>query len=93
MLKILRASRRWLPGVGVIILAHAATAQTPENVTRAYPEHCTGLRYAFDSAQQAAFARQPGAEQAYKAFLREVAQMSPTPRAAATRRACPTTAA
>ena len=93
MLKILRASRRWLLGVGVIILAHAATAQTSEGVTRAYPEHRTGLRCAFDSAQQAAFARQPGAEQVYKAFLREVAQMGPTPGATATRRACPATAA
>ena len=81
MLKMLRASRRWLLGVGVITLAHAATAQTPEGVTRAYPEHRTGLRCAFDSAQQAAFARQPGAEQAYKAFLREVAQMSPAAQA------------
>ena len=81
MLKMLRASRRWLLGVGVITLAHAATAQTPEGVTRAYPEHRTGLRCAFDSAQQTAFARQPGAEQAYKVFLREVAQMSPAAQA------------
>ena len=62
-------------------LAHAAAAQTPEGVTRAYPEHRTGLRCAFDSAQQAAFARQPGAELAYRAFLREVAQMSPAAQA------------
>ena len=81
MLKMLRASRRWLLGIGVITLAHAAAAQTPEGLTRAYPEHRTGLRCAFDSAQQAAFARQPGAELAYKAFLREVAQMSPAAQA------------
>ena len=62
-------------------LAHAAAAQTPEGVTRAYPEHRTGLRCAFDSAQQAAFAQQPGAELAYRAFLREVAQLSPAAQA------------
>ena len=52
-----------------------ALAQTPEGVVRKYPEHQTGYRCAFDSAQQAAFARQPGAAAAYRAFLQNVARM------------------
>ena len=74
-------ARRWLLGIGVLVLGHVAAAQTPEGVVRTYPEHKTGFRCAFDSAQQAAFARQPGAAAAYRAFLREVAALSPAAQA------------
>ncbi|WP_046242603.1 M43 family zinc metalloprotease [Hymenobacter terrenus] len=77
MLKRLRFFRRWLLGIGVVALGNSAAAQTPKGLTRTYPEHRTGFRCAFDSAQQAAFARQPGAALAYRAFLQGVAQMSP----------------
>jgi PKD repeat protein len=63
-------------GLGLLAAGQAA-AQTPEGISRSYPEHRTGLRCAFDSVQQAAFAQQPGAALAYKTFLRQVAQMSP----------------
>ncbi|MBF9140243.1 M43 family zinc metalloprotease [Hymenobacter properus] len=75
MLKHLRMARHWLLGIGAAALCQAAVAQTPQGLRRAYPEHRMGIRCAFDSAQQAAFARQPGAEQAYRAFLQQVAQM------------------
>ncbi|WP_210515445.1 M43 family zinc metalloprotease [Hymenobacter terricola] len=75
MLKLLRVSRRWVLGIGAMALGLSATAQTPEGVSRSYPEHRTGFRCAFDSAQQAAFARQPGAAVAYRAFLQQVAAM------------------
>ncbi|UOQ95981.1 M43 family zinc metalloprotease [Hymenobacter sp. 5317J-9] len=74
MLKQLRIARRWMLGVGAALaLGHSATAQTPAGLTRRYPEHKTGFRCAFDSAQQAAFARQPGAAAEYQSFLRQVA--------------------
>lgn len=78
MLKLLRISRRWVLGIGAMALGLSAAAQTPEGVVRQYPEHRTGFRCAFDSVQQAAFARQPGAGAAYQSFLRQVAQMSPS---------------
>ncbi|MBD2721246.1 M43 family zinc metalloprotease [Hymenobacter armeniacus] len=78
MLKLLRIARHWLLGVGTAVaLGHSATAQTPAGLTRRYPEHQTGFRCAFDSAQQAAFARQPGAALEYQSFLRRVAAMPP----------------
>ena len=77
MLKFLRISRHLLLGLGAVLLGGTAAAQTPQGVVRSYPEHRTGIRCAFDSAQQAAFAQQPGAAAAYSAFLREVREMSP----------------
>ena len=62
------------------LAAAPALAQTPAGVTREYPEHRTGFRCAFDSAQQKAFARQPGSETQYRAFLRQLAEMTPTQR-------------
>ena len=58
-----------------------AAGQTPAGATRPYPEHRTGYRCAFDSAQQAAYARQPGAAAIYRAFLREVAALPPAAQA------------
>jgi PKD repeat protein len=82
MLKLLRIARRLVLGVGAAIaLNHPAQAQTPAGVSRSYPEHKTGFRCAFDSAQQAAFARQPGAAAAYQAFLRQVASLPAAARA------------
>ena len=81
MLNMLRLARRALLGAAALALPYAAPAQTPEGVVRSYPEHRTGYRCAFDSAQQAAFARQPGSAAAYKAWLKEVAQMSTARRA------------
>ena len=75
MLKLVRVCQRWLLGIGLVALGHGVAAQTPAGVSRAYPEHRTGFRCAFDSAQQAAFARQPGAAAAYRAFLQAVASM------------------
>ncbi|HEX8330468.1 MAG TPA: M43 family zinc metalloprotease [Hymenobacter sp.] len=76
MTKLLHVARRLMLGLGLLAAGQAA-AQTPEGISRSYPEHRTGLRCAFDSVQQAAFAQQPGAALAYKTFLRQVAQMSP----------------
>ena len=81
MLNFLRATRCWLLGIGFMTLGQSAAAQTPQGLTRIYPEHHTGIRCAFDSAQQAAFARQPGAAAAYRAFLQSVAQLSPAAQA------------
>ena len=81
MLNFLRATRCWLLGIGFMTLGQSAAAQTPQGLTRTYPEHHTGIRCAFDSAQQAAFARQPGAAAAYRAFLQSVAQLSPAAQA------------
>ncbi|MBF9220381.1 M43 family zinc metalloprotease [Hymenobacter ruricola] len=82
MLKLLRNARRWLLGAGAALaLGLPAAAQTPAGLTRSYPEHRTGFRCAFDSAQQAAFARQPGAAAAYQSFLRQVAAMPAAARA------------
>ncbi|GAB3583987.1 hypothetical protein GCM10027345_30290 [Hymenobacter daeguensis] len=64
-----------------MLCAGPAAAQTPEGVIRKYPEHQTGFRCAFDSVQQAAFARQPGAAAAYRDFLQGVASMPPETRA------------
>jgi PKD repeat protein len=61
--------------MAVLSTTRPALAQTPTGVVRAYPEHREGIRCAFDSAQQAAFARQPGAEAAYHRFLQGVAQL------------------
>ena len=76
MLKGIR--NKWVGLVSLLtsLLSYPATAQTPAGVVRAYPEHRTGFRCAFDSAQQAAFARQPGSKKAYRAFLQGVANMS-----------------
>ncbi len=81
MLQTLRVSRYWLLILGMLALSRTAAAQTPEGTLRSYPEHRTGFRCAFDSAQQAAFARQPGAAAAYKAFLQEVARQTPATQA------------
>ena len=83
MLKLLHNLRGILLGImaaGTLGLGSAA-AQTQEGVSRQYPEHKTGFRCAFDSVQQAAFARQPGAAAAYRSFLRDVATMSATEQA------------
>ena len=77
MLKLIRIARRFVLGAGALALSLAAAAQTPEGVVRSYPEHRTGFRCAFDSAQQVAFARQPGAAAAYRAFLKQVTSMTP----------------
>ena len=57
-----------------VLASGPAAGQTPAGTLRPYPEHLTGFRCAFDSVQQAAWARQPGAEKAYRAFLRGVAR-------------------
>ena len=75
MIKMLRHFTAKLLGTALVFSSLTASAQTPEGVVRKYPEHQTGYRCAFDSAQQAAFARQPGAAAAYRAFLQEVARM------------------
>lgn len=67
--------------MAALVAAQPAQAQTPAGVVRAYPEHREGIRCAFDSAQQAAFARQPGAEAAYRQFLQGVAQLPADARA------------
>jgi PKD repeat protein len=79
MLKRLHNLRGRLLGLAAasLLLFGTAAAQTPEGVFRKYPEHKTGFRCAFDSVQQAAFARQPGAAAAYRAFLQGVANMTP----------------
>ncbi|RSK33143.1 M43 family zinc metalloprotease [Hymenobacter metallilatus] len=46
-----------------------------------HPLHRTGYRCAFDSAQQAEFARNPAAEREYRAFMQAVGSMSSTDRA------------
>ncbi|MDO7851779.1 M43 family zinc metalloprotease [Hymenobacter convexus] len=81
MLKLLRMARHWLLGIGAMAMCQGVAAQTPQGVSRSYPEHRTGIRCAFDSAQQAAFARQPGAELAYRAFLQQVAKLPADARA------------
>ena len=81
MMNLLRQFKCRLLGAALALIHLAATAQTPEGVVRKYPEHQTGYRCAFDSAQQAAFARQPGAAAAYRAFLQDVARMPATTQA------------
>ena len=83
MLKLLRKFRNILLSIGAAstLGLGSASAQTPEGVSRKYPEHKTGFRCAFDSVQQAAFARQPGAAAAYRAFLLGVANMPATEQA------------
>jgi PKD repeat protein len=83
MLELLRRLRGRLLGLAAagLLCTNTAAAQTPEGISRKYPEHKTGFRCAFDSVQQAAFARQPGAATAYRAFLRGVATMSATEQA------------
>jgi len=83
MLKLLRnfRGRFWSLAAAGLLCAGTASAQTPEGVSRKYPEHKTGFRCAFDSVQQAAFARQPGAAAAYRAFLQGVANMPAEARA------------
>jgi PKD repeat protein len=78
MLKQLRNFREWLLGMAVAgtLGQSTALAQTPAGIAREYPEHRTGFRCAFDSVQQAAFARQPGSAAAYRTFLESVARMS-----------------
>ncbi|GAB2870606.1 M43 family zinc metalloprotease [Hymenobacter ruber] len=78
MMKMLRHFKGGLLSAAFALGSLVATAQTPEGVVRKYPEHQTGYRCAFDSAQQAAFARQPGAAAAYRAFLQNVARMPAT---------------
>lgn len=80
MNRLLRISRRWVLGFGGMVAGLTAGAQTPEGITRPYPEHRTGFRCSFDSVQQAAFASQPGAAAAYRAFLQDVARLSPAAR-------------
>ncbi|MBH8557054.1 M43 family zinc metalloprotease [Hymenobacter negativus] len=75
MMKMLRHLKGGLLSAAFALGGLVATAQTPEGVVRKYPEHQTGYRCAFDSAQQAAFARQPGAATAYRAFLQNVVRM------------------
>ena len=76
MMKLLRHLKGGLLSAAfTLCVGLTATAQTPEGVVRKYPEHQTGYRCAFDSAQQAAFARQPGAAAAYRAFIQDVARM------------------
>ena len=77
----LRVFQSWLLGIGLIFMGLPAAAQTPAGHTRAYPEHRTGFRCAFDSAQQAAWAQQPGAAATYWAFLRSVDQLPPEAKA------------
>ena len=81
MLTPLRTLRRGLLALAAAATFGSAAAQTPAGLARAYPEHQTGLRCAFDSAQQAAFARQPGAAAAYQAFLAQVARTAPSAQA------------
>jgi len=59
-------------------LLRGATAQTSP---RSYPEHKFGFGCAFDSVQQDAFRRTPGAERDYRNFLQQVAAMSATEQA------------
>lgn len=60
------------------LLSLGALAQSaPQPANRAYPEHHVGIRCAFDSVQQAAFARMPGSEARYKEFLRAAMHLSP----------------
>ena len=77
----LHVFQSWLLGIGLIFMGLPAAAQTPDGHTRAYPEHRTGFRCAFDSAQQAAWAQQPGAAATYRAFLRGVDQLPPEAKA------------
>ena len=75
MKTLIRTLRRGLLGLAAAAAcAGSAAAQTPAGLLRSYPEHRTGFRCAFDSAQQAAFARQPGAAGAYRTFMQRVAQ-------------------
>ncbi len=73
MPKQLRLSHSLATTLLAVGLSLSSRAQTPAGVQRPYPEHHSGVRCAFDSVQQAAFARQPGAEKAYRTFLRAVA--------------------
>jgi hypothetical protein len=60
------------------LLSLGARAQSASQPTlRSYPEHHVGFRCAFDSVQQAAFRRAPGAEARYQGFLRAAMQLSP----------------
>ena len=77
MVALLRLSRRAVLCLAGLAVNYSGAAQTPAGVVRPYPEHRTGFRCAFDSVQQAAFARQPGAAAAYQAFLMAVAQLPP----------------
>ncbi|GAB3846812.1 hypothetical protein GCM10028822_07350 [Hymenobacter terrigena] len=81
MMKMLRPFKVGLLGLAFALSGLVVSAQTPQGVVRKYPEHQTGYRCAFDSAQQAAFARQPGAAAAYRAFLQNVASMPATAQA------------
>ncbi|TGE24296.1 T9SS type A sorting domain-containing protein [Hymenobacter aquaticus] len=66
-------------GLGALLLLSGgprARAQQPDPVKRAHPEHTYGFRCAFDSAQQAAFARTPGSERNYRNFLLQMATLS-----------------
>ncbi|RSK49943.1 M43 family zinc metalloprotease [Hymenobacter rigui] len=63
-----------------LLCGPAADAQQP-NRPDPHPLHRTGYRCAFDSAQQAEFARNPAAEREYRAFLQSVGAMSSTDRA------------
>ncbi|MCB2377091.1 choice-of-anchor J domain-containing protein [Hymenobacter sp. BT635] len=69
-----------LLSVGLLTLALAtvrpALAQQNDPLKRPHPEHTYGFRCAFDSVQQAAFARNPGSERNYRNFLLQATSLS-----------------
>ncbi|GAB2965080.1 hypothetical protein GCM10027048_38260 [Hymenobacter coalescens] len=66
----------WLAAVALLGSAGQASAQRQQR-----PEHTYGFRCAFDSVQQAEFARHPGMEQDYLNFLRRATRMTPAEQA------------
>jgi hypothetical protein len=69
ILLLLRSCGRWLLGAAALFGSADALAQTPTN----------SFSCGFDRLQQAAFARQPGAEAAYRQFLAQAAQLASQP--------------
>ncbi|RTQ45624.1 PKD domain-containing protein [Hymenobacter gummosus] len=73
--------RKALPFLWVAVAAVLGSAGQASAQRQQRPEHTYGFRCAFDSVQQAEFARHPGMEQDYRNFLRSVAQMTPAEQA------------
>ncbi|WP_310391747.1 M43 family zinc metalloprotease [Hymenobacter sp.] len=73
-LLMIRPWRRWLLGAATLFGGAGAHAQTPASPPRPSAEQTGNFRCAFDSVQQAAFARQPGAKAAYEQFLARAAR-------------------
>ncbi|OON69503.1 M43 family zinc metalloprotease [Hymenobacter sp. CRA2] len=73
--------RKTLPILGLAAAVLLGSVGKATAQRRLRPEHTYGFRCAYDSVQQAEFARNPGLQQDYQDFLRRVRQMSPADQA------------